>query len=112
MRDREPSASRVESLLAGRPLMSWINVGYVAYVAERERDRAASEGVVEFLRQTLTLELPSAEIVLQAAALKAVHAISYADCFAVAMAIAHDAVLLTGDPEILNADPSWPVESP
>lgn len=35
---------------------------------------------------------------------------AYADAFAVATAIARGATLLTGDPEILDGDPAWPVE--
>jgi predicted nucleic acid-binding protein len=108
--NREPAASRIDLLLAQRPLMSWINVGEVAYVAERELGSAASHETVEFLRQNLTLDLPTDDRVLHAAALKAAHSISYADCFAVATAIFHGAVLLTGDPDILAGDPSWPVE--
>ena len=111
MKGAEPVASRIESLLAERPLMSWINVGEVAYVTERELGVSGAGRVVEFLRRRLTLDLPTEERVLQAAALKAAHKISYADAFAVATAIAHDAVLLTGDPDILAGDPSWPVES-
>ena len=48
--------------------------------------------------------------IMQAAAIKAEYALSYADAFAVATALAHDAVLLTGDPELLNADPAWRIE--
>jgi predicted nucleic acid-binding protein len=48
--------------------------------------------------------------VLEAALIKASHAISYADAFAVATAMAHDATLLTGDPELLTANSDWPVE--
>jgi predicted nucleic acid-binding protein len=47
---------------------------------------------------------------MHGAALKAAHRISYADCVAVATAIYYGAVLLTGDPDILAGDPSWPVE--
>jgi len=38
-------------------------------------------------------------LVYQAAELKALYPISYADCFALACAINHAAVLVTGDPE-------------
>ncbi len=108
--DLDPAASRLESLLSQRPLMSWINVGEVAYLLQRREGSAATRSVLEFLRSNLTLDLPSEERVVQAAVLKATHGISYADCFAIATAIAHGAVLLTGDPDILAGDPSWPVE--
>ncbi len=35
---------------------------------------------------------------------------AFADAFALAAARAHDAVLLTGDPEILEARGDWKVE--
>jgi hypothetical protein len=35
---------------------------------------------------------------------------AYADAFAVATAVAHRAVLLTGDPEIIDAGGGWRVE--
>jgi predicted nucleic acid-binding protein len=91
--------------------MSWVNAGEVAYVVERRAGKAKAAEVVDFLRRRLALDLPTEDRVLQAATLKATQTISYADCFAVATAIAHDAVLLTGDPDILAGDPSWPVES-
>lgn len=111
MRGREPAATRVENVLSQRPLMSWINAGEVAYIAEQREGKAGAEEILEVMRSRLALDLPNEEVVVEAAALKARHRISYADCFAVATAIAHDAVLLTGDPDILAGDPSWPVES-
>ena len=91
--------------------MSWINLGEVAYVVEQNEGKEAAIEVVEGLERSLSLDLPTRDRVLAAAALKAAYPISYADCFAVATAIAHNAVLLTGDPDILAGDPSWPVES-
>jgi predicted nucleic acid-binding protein len=107
----EPAAGRVDSLLHERPVMSWMNLAEVAYVVERRGGSAHATETVDFLRSWLVLDLPTEDRFLQAAGLKAVHAISLADCFAVATAIAHNAVLLTGDPDILAGDPSWPVES-
>jgi predicted nucleic acid-binding protein len=106
----EPAAARVEELLATRPLMSWINLGEVFYVTDREAGRAAATEVIDFLEPRLDLDLPSRDRVLDAATLKSEHRIAYADAFAIATAIAHDAVLVTGDPEILSGDPAWPIE--
>jgi len=48
--------------------------------------------------------------VLEAAAIKAEHALASADAFAIATALSHRASLLTGDPEILDdGDPTLPV---
>ena len=105
----EPAASRVEAVLSGQPVMSWINLGEVSYIIERKAGADRARDVVRTLQRQLALDLPSASRVLEAAHIKARHALAYADAFAVATAIAHGATLLTGDREILGADPSWPV---
>lgn len=105
----EPAASRVESALRAdeQPTMSWINVGEVFYIVTRLRGRDEAESVARDLRAHIDVELPTAERVLAAAAIKAANAMAYADAFAAATAIAHDAVLLTGDPELLTANAGW-----
>jgi predicted nucleic acid-binding protein len=105
----EPAASRVEEALVSRPVMSWINVGEVACVVERRAGVDRSRDVVRELRRLLSLDLPTEELVLEAARVKARHQMAYADAFAVATALAHRAGLLTGDPEILQGDASWSV---
>ena len=106
----EPAAARVEAAMPSRPVMSWINLGEVAYIVERRAGVDRARRVVRELRPRLTLDLPSEARVLEAAHLKAGYPMAYADAFAVATAIAHGATLLTGDPEILAGDPAWPVE--
>lgn len=102
-----PGAEQVESTLAERPVMSWINLGEVLYVLLRRLDRLDAEETVRDLRAALTVELPRETTVRQAAAIKATHRMSYADAFAAATAIAHDGVLWTGDPELLVPDAAW-----
>jgi predicted nucleic acid-binding protein len=106
----EPAAGRVEASLASRPVMSWVNSGEVAYVVERMAGADQARRVVRELRRVLTLELPSEARVLEAAHVKAAYPMAYADAFAVATALAHRAVLLTGDPEILDAGGAWLTE--
>jgi predicted nucleic acid-binding protein len=107
----EPAATRVDEVLsAERPFMSWINLGEVFYQIHRRRSPAEAAEVVRRLRPALSLELPSESRVLEAATIKAGHAVAYADAFAVATAIANGATLLTGDPEILTGSADWPVE--
>jgi len=106
----EPAASRVDDALVDRPVMSWINLGEVAYIVERSAGRQHADLVVRDLRPQLTLDLPSAVRVLEAARIKAVCPMASADAFAVATALAHRATLLTGDPEILGGDAGWPTE--
>jgi predicted nucleic acid-binding protein len=106
----EPAAARVEAAMPSRPVTSWINLGEVAYIVERRAGVDRARRVVRELRRRLTLDLPTEARVLEAAHLEAQYPMAYADAFAVATAIAHDATLLTGDPEILGGDPAWPVE--
>jgi predicted nucleic acid-binding protein len=106
---QEPAATRVEEALGSRPVMSWINVGEVAYVLERRAGIDRARQVVRELRRRLHLDLPSEDRVVEAAHLKARHRMAYADAFAVATAMAHGAQLLTGAPEILEGDPEWPI---
>jgi len=106
----EPAAGRVEELLPRRPIMSWINLGEVWYVLAREVGRESAETTVGHLRHHLTLDDATPERVLQAAAIKAVHPLAYADAFALATAAAHEVPLLTGDPEILALSGVWPIE--
>ena len=106
----ESAAARVDAAMTSRPVMSWINLGEVAYIVERRAGADRARRVVRGLRPRLTLDLPTEARVLEAAHLKAGYPMAYADAFAVATAIAHGATLLTGDPEILDGDPAWPVE--
>jgi predicted nucleic acid-binding protein len=104
----EPAATRVEQALAAAPLMSWINLGEVFYVVHRLSGEADAKAVIRNLRQRLVLDLPDEGRVLEAATIKANHAVAYADAFALATTMAHDADLMTGDPEILDlGDPAW-----
>jgi predicted nucleic acid-binding protein len=105
----EPAASRVQAELESdiRPVMSWINLGEVFYVVRRLHGHEAAESVVRDLRPQLDLDLPDATRVLQAAAIKADHAVGCADAFAAATALTHQAPLLTGDPELLLPSAPW-----
>ena len=108
----EPAASRVEATFDGtvRPVMSWMNVGEVYYVVMRLRGGDEADSILRDLRAPIDLELPSEDRVVAAAAIKADHAMAYADAFAAATAMAHDAILLTGDPELLLDDATWQFE--
>jgi predicted nucleic acid-binding protein len=106
----EPAAGRVERSLETRPVMSWINLGEVFYVVHRAAGADRAGAVIVDLQHRLRLDLPSPARVLEAAAIKAHHALAYADAFAIATAMAHRASLLTGDPEILDhGEPTWQV---
>jgi predicted nucleic acid-binding protein len=107
----EPVASRVQDLLdEQQPVMSWLNLGEVLYVVSRDQDRSEGEQVLRDLRPLLRLDLPTERRVLEAARLKAEYPMAYADAFAAATALAHDATLWTGDPELLLEDAPWSYE--
>ncbi len=82
-------------------LLGLINYGEAIYTIERRRGTA---GAQELIRQVEDLPLEQVEVtcdlVFAAAHLKAAHAVSYADAFAVALAQREDAALVTGDPEL------------
>lgn len=99
----EPAAGIVQrELEQERPVMSWLNLGEVAYQLERRHGLDEATEVVRRLRSALLVDDVTPERVLAAARLKAAHPIAFADCFAAATATARGATLLTGDPELLD----------
>ena len=102
----EAGGGRVQEVLAltknykCRLVMSLINLGEVLYITERTRGLPAAQ-TVQALVESLPLELleTSRDLILDAAHIKASHALSYADAFAVASAMRENAIILTGDPE-------------
>ena len=113
----EPVASRIEKLLenAGketcRLFLSMINLGELLYVTERRGGVAKAQDTLALIRQ-LPIEILSVDeqTVFAAAHLKASHAISYADCFAVVAAMQENAVIITGDPEFQSVETIVKVE--
>jgi predicted nucleic acid-binding protein len=101
----EPAAGAVQqAFVEGRPWMSWLNIGEVAYQLERRHGADEAALVVGRLRASVALDDVTSIRVLAAAHIKAAHPIAFADCFAAATAITHDATLFTGDPELLDRD--------
>ncbi len=81
-------------------LICVINLGEIVYLTQR---RFGAEKKVEILGRIhqlgmRVLPVPDS-LVFQAAELKAEYPIAYTDCFALACAMDHSAVLVTGDPE-------------
>ena len=89
-----------------RLLLNWINLGEVYYRIAQIRGFEGADKALGLIRD-LRLELyPVRErLVLEAARLKAEHALSYTDAFAVATARLEGGYVITGDPEILNLPP-------
>lgn len=108
LEDSYPAAAAVDDLLEhSRPLMSWINLGEVHYVLRRAAGEEAAVETIRDLRARIDVRLPEEVQVLTAARIKADNPMSYADAFAVALALESDAEVWTGDPEILVQNASW-----
>jgi predicted nucleic acid-binding protein len=109
----EPAASRVqEQLDAGTATMSWINLGEILYVLTRAAGPDAARATVDDLVRILDARIPDRATILEAAAIKANHRMSYADAFAAATAIRLALPLWTGDPELMIADAPWTAVNP
>ena len=103
-----PAADLVAALLDEQePLMSWINLGEVHYVLRRAHGEHAAMETVRDLREVIEVRLPDERTVLDAARIKADHPMAFADAFGAALAVAEQATLWTGDPELLVAGAAW-----
>lgn len=82
-----------------------VNLGEVQYIIQREKGEQESEKIIAWLRACPINFVGLEENILsQAAKIKAIHPVSYADAFAVATAIHKKSQLLTGDPEMQSIE--------
>lgn len=88
--------------------MSWINLVEVSYRVARDHGKEEAERVVSEFRSRINEDLPGVSAMRAVAGLKAEHPIALADCFAIALGAEEGAVLLTGDPEILDRSDDLP----
>ena len=107
----EPGRHRVQALLAqaakqrAEILLSLINYGEVIYITEREHGIQAAQKVISTIdRLPITIVEIDRRLTLAAAHIKAHHAVSYADAFAIALAQNRRATLLTSDPEFRTVE--------
>jgi predicted nucleic acid-binding protein len=85
---------------AARTVMTWVNVGEVAYIVERRWGTGQVLQVLGTLEATRLDIVPvEQELALAAARIKAEHPLAYTDTFAAALAMAEEATLVTGDPD-------------
>lgn len=106
----EPAASRVEEALDRQPVMSWMNLGEVYYVVYRAAGEPRADEVARDLQARVALDTTSPGRIIEAATIKALHPMAFGDAFAIATTLAHDAVLFTGDPEIVDRERLCAVE--
>ena len=102
----EPSGQQVADLIAGAheegiPIyMTVVNAGEVWYIIAREISEAEANSSLKELRE-LRIQFVDVdwELTQEAARFKTKNKISYADCYAAALAIVKKADLVTGDRE-------------
>jgi len=107
----EPAAEHIADVIAdahddGIPLfMCVVNAGEVWYIIAREASVIDADRSIKELRQ-LGIEFVDADWTLahEAGGFKSKHKMSYADCFAAALAKQKKALLLTGDPEFKRVE--------
>jgi predicted nucleic acid-binding protein len=116
IRNEMPAADAVEEYLrqadGGEALlfMSWINVGEVYYILVRKNGlNAADAFMLRLPSLPIRVVAPNEEDIMSAARLKATRRISYADAFAISLALKENAWIVTGDPEIRDcvSDVEW-----
>ena len=103
---KEKGYDRVLHLLEGirkagaTKYINAINLGEIIYATKREFGDQKKLEVLANMERLGFRVLPAPNpLIFQAAEYKAQFSISYADCFALASAVEHKAVLVTGDPD-------------
>lgn len=109
--EKEPGYEKVSALLArsaetGRDLlMTTVNWGEIYYITRREKGEETAEEVIKVL-DSFPIEVVEVDKALakQAGVYKAAKKMSYADCFAAALAKIKKAELITGDKEFKEVE--------
>jgi ribonuclease VapC len=91
--------------------LSIINLGELLYIIEQRGGASKAQEALALIRQLPIEIIPADESAVFAAAhIKANHALSYADAFAVAAAMHEKACILTGYPEFKGVEQIIKVE--
>ena len=109
--EKEPGFELVQKLLIDSSkgkinlFLSSINWGEIIYIVEREYGHKKSEEIIELL-DTFPIEIVSIDTNFSrsAARFKAHNAMSFADCFAAALAEQKKCCVLTGDSEFKQVE--------
>ena len=109
--EKEPGADTMIEVFRGARdsgkalLLSVVNWGEVYYITLREEGRERAEQVANLI-SSLPIQIVSADLELakQAAEFKGTKKMSYADCFAAALAKQRKAELVTGDKEFKQVE--------
>lgn len=108
---KEPGGEKVRRILedtgkgAAQALLNVINLGEIIYLVQRRFGEAKKLEILMHIQRMGIDVLPAPnDLVFRAAELKARFPLSYADAFALASAIEHQATLVTGDPEFKKVE--------
>ena len=102
---RQTQAGKVQTV------MTWVNMGEVAYIVERRWGKGRLYQVLGWLEATgIELVVVERELALTAASIKAEHPLAYPDTFAAALAVTREATLVTGDPEFKILEPGLSIQ--
>jgi len=112
MRIKEAGFEKVRNVLANTQkssvpvLINELNIGEIYYILYRKRGHEQAEYFLDTVLAGLPVSMISNDFnaVISASKIKARHALSFADCFAVVTAQRENAVILTGDPEFKNVE--------
>jgi len=108
---KEPGGEKVARLLgdlqkAGAiKYLNAVNLGEIIYATKRtfgDQKKLEVLANIERLRFSI-LPVPN-NLIFKTAEYKAQYSISYADCFALASAVEHNAIIVTGDPEFKKVE--------
>jgi len=106
LQGEEPACSIVSEKLresSSLKYMSWINLGEVYYILFRQYGESEAETTLEeILQLPITFDEPNIKMIKNAAQIKGNYRLSYADAFAITLTQRLNAILLTGDPEIIS----------
>ena len=110
--NKEAGFEKVRNVLANAQksslpvLMNELNVGETYYILYRKRGHEQAEYFLDTVLAGLPISMISNDFnaIISASKIKARHALSFADCFAVATAQRENAVILTGDPEFKDVE--------
>jgi len=92
-------------------LMTWVNLGEVAYIVERRWGTGQLYRILGTLEATEIDLVPAGrDLTLAAAHIKAECPLAYADAFAAALAMLEKATLVTGDPEFKLLEESMSIQ--
>jgi ribonuclease VapC len=103
----EPGAEQVEAILTDSQHERWlsvINLGEVYYIAAKRTEMREDEVLSDVLAMDLEFVDGSLALTLDAAQIKTKYALSYAVCFAAALAKRYGAAVVTGDEEFAKLE--------